>query len=47
VHDCVSQTDRGILSPLLKSYKAILDSQLSSPSQDPHVFVYESSGLKI
>jgi len=27
VHDCVSQTDRGILSPLLKSYNAILDSQ--------------------
>jgi hypothetical protein len=25
VLDCVSQTDRGILSPLLKSYKAILD----------------------
>jgi len=27
VHDCVSQADRGILSPLLKSYNAILDSQ--------------------
>jgi len=26
VHDCVSQSDRGILSPLLKSYNAILDS---------------------
>ena len=27
VHDCVPQTERGILSPLLKSYNAILDSQ--------------------
>jgi len=31
VHDCVSQTGRGILSPLLKSYNAILNSQPWAP----------------
>ena len=27
VHDCVSQTDRAILSPLLKSYNATTNNQ--------------------
>ena len=34
VHDYVTQTNRGVLSPLLKSYNMILDSKPSAPGSE-------------